>query len=316
MAKLKIIFAGTPEFAAVPLRALIAAAHEVVAVLTQPDRPAGRGRKIVASPVKQVALKHRLSIMQPASLKEAEVQQSLMALDADLMVVAAYGLLLPPAVLAIPPLGCINIHASLLPRWRGAAPIQRAILAGDRESGVTLMQMDRGLDTGAILSRTACVVHADDTAGALHDRLAQQGACALLRLLSSLQEGTVSPQPQNEAEACYAPKLSKEEALIDWTQSAAWLDRMVRAFNPWPVAFSTLLGQRLRVRRAQPLVEDSAELGPGSIVRTGPGGIDVQAGSGLLRLLEVQPAGGRVMSAADFLNARPLSAGMMLGQTG
>ncbi len=315
MTKLKIIFAGTPEFAAVALRALVAADNEVVAVLTQPDRPAGRGRRIVPGPVKQVALESQLRVMQPVSLKDEMVRQALVALDVDLMVVAAYGLILPPTVLTIPRLGCINIHASLLPRWRGAAPIQRAILAGDRESGVTLMQMDQGLDTGAILSQAVCALHPDDTAGSVHDRLAQLGACALLQLLPRLQTGSLSPRPQNEAEACYAPKLSKEEAVIDWSQFAHELDRRVRAFNPWPVAYTLLAGQRIRIWRAQALNEDSPELEPGSIVRLGRAGIDVQTGNGMLRLLELQPAGGRAMSAGDFLNARHLPAGMRFGQT-
>jgi len=315
MTKLKIIFAGTPEFAAVALRALVAADNEVVAVLTQPDRPAGRGRRILPGAVKQVALESQLQVMQPLSLQEMKAQQALAALDADLMVVAAYGLILPPAVLTIPRLGCINIHASLLPRWRGAAPIQRAILAGDQKSGVTLMQMNQGLDTGAILSQAVCVLHPDDTAGSVHDRLAQLGACTLLQILPRLQAGTINPRPQNEAEACYAPKLNKKEAVIDWSQSANELDRRVRAFNPWPVAHTLLAGQRIRVWRAQPLSEDSPELEPGSIVRSGRAGIDVQTGNGLLRLLELQPAGGRVMSAVDFLNARHLQAGVCFGQT-
>ncbi|MEO6696481.1 MAG: methionyl-tRNA formyltransferase, partial [Gammaproteobacteria bacterium] len=241
MRPLKIIFAGTPEFAVPALQALLDSAHEVCAVYTQPDRPAGRGRTVQASPVKQLALRHRIPVLQPPSLKDASVQETLRALVADLMVVVAYGLILPAAVLSAPRLGCINIHASLLPRWRGAAPIQRAILAGDDQTGITLMQMDEGLDTGAMLVQRPCPILPTDSAKTLHDRLAALGAETLIETLGPLQDGTITARTQNGDAACYAAKLSKPEAVLDWRLDAAALDRKVRAFNPSPVAQGTLI---------------------------------------------------------------------------
>jgi methionyl-tRNA formyltransferase len=301
---LKIIFAGTPEFAATALSALLTTRHQVVAVYTQPDRPAGRGRKLQPSPVKQLALEHGIEVRQPAKLKEAADQAALRELDADLMVVVAYGLLLPQAVLDAPRLGCINIHASLLPRWRGAAPIQRAILAGDEESGVTIMQMEAGLDTGPMLHILPTPILRDDTGGSLHDRLAELGARALLESLSAIAEGSLIPRPQDDALATYAKKLDKGEARIDWRQTAAEIDRQVRAFNPWPVAQCDINGQVMRIWQARPV---EGELPPtaqaGQVVGAGKAGIDVATGSGILRILELQLPGKRALSAADFLNA-------------
>lgn len=301
---LKIIFAGTPEFAATALSALLTTSHQVVAVYTQPDRPAGRGRKLQPSPVKKLALEHGIEVRQPAKLKDPADQAALGELGADLMVVVAYGLLLPQAVLDAPRLGCINIHASLLPRWRGAAPIQRAILAGDDESGVTIMQMEAGLDTGPMLHILKTTILRDDTGGSLHDRLAELGARALLESLAAIADGSLIPHPQDDALATYAKKLDKGEARIDWSQTAAEIDRQVRAFNPWPVAQCDFDGQVMRIWQARP-VEDElpSKSQPGQIVGAGKSGIDVATGSGLLRILELQLPGKRALTAADFLNA-------------
>ena len=307
---LRVIFAGTPAFALPALQALLGSAHEVCAVYTQPDRPAGRGRSVQASPVKQLALGHHIPVLQPHSLKEPSAQQALRELRADLMVVVAYGLLLPAAVLGAPRLGCVNIHASLLPRWRGAAPIQRAILAGDEQTGITLMQMDEGLDTGAILAQRACPILTTDSAATLHDRLATLGAELLIEMLVPLQEGAITPRPQGEAEACYAAKLSKQEADLDWRDGAVALARKVRAFNPGPVAQTTLHcpgrePRTLRIWFAQPLNE-MGDAEPGSILRADRDGVDVATGRGVLRLLEMQLPGGRAITAADFVNAQHL----------
>ncbi len=302
---LKIIFAGTPEFAAVALNALLEEGrHEIRAVYTQPDRPAGRGRKLRASPVKEMALAHGLPLRQPSTLKEPEQQRSLRELGVDLMVVVAYGLLLPPPVLDAPRLGCINIHASLLPRWRGAAPIQRAILAGDRETGVSIMQMDEGLDTGPVLHQVVTPIRPGDTAGTLHDRLASLGAQALLDTLDRIMEGSARPVPQEEAAATYAPKIEKQEAVLDWNASAEELDRRVRAFNPWPVAQTTWKGKVLRIWQAEPLAE-MPDAPAGTVVRAGKEGIDVATGNGMLRITRLQGAGGKPLDAAAFLNGHP-----------
>jgi methionyl-tRNA formyltransferase len=301
---MRIVFAGTPEFAAVSLRALLDAGHQVVAVYTQPDRPAGRGQRLQASPVKELALEHGIEVRQPATLRDAEVQRELRELSPDLMVVVAYGLLLPPAVLAIPPLGCINVHASLLPRWRGAAPIQRAILAGDIETGITIIRMDAGLDTGDMLHRVSCPILPDDTGGTLHDRLAQLGGEALNSVVNRFAAGIdVKGEVQDPALAIYAAKLDKSEARLDWEEPAAVLERKVRAFNPWPVAHGELpdFGP-LRIWRAAVLPSTSKHA-PRTLLAMGRDGIDVATGDGILRLLEVQRPGGRRVAAAEFLNA-------------
>ena len=308
---MKIVYAGTPEFAVPALDALRAAAHTVLAVYTQPDRPAGRGRKLLASPVKHCALTHGIPVYQPDNLKTPDSQLQLAALQPDLMVVAAYGLLLPAAVLALPRYGCINIHASLLPRWRGAAPIQRAILAGDQETGITIMQMDASLDTGAMLLKKTCPIHADDTAQTLHDRLAPLGAQALLETLIQMAAGSLRAEPQDDAQACYAKKLLKNEALLDWQADAELLQRQVRAFNPWPVAQTLYRDAALRIFAAQALPE-TGNAAPGTVLSAQRAGIDVATGNGTLRITQLQLPGGRVMSAADFIHAHALS-GVRLG---
>lgn len=308
---LNIIFAGTPEFAAVALNALLGSEHRVVAVYTQPDRPAGRGRKLTYGPVKQLAMEHQIPVKQPKSLKGESEQAALRALNADLMVVVAYGLILPQAVLDAPRLGCINIHASLLPRWRGAAPIQRAIMAGDPESGVTIMQMEAGLDTGPMLHILRCPIHNDDTGGALHDRLAGLGAQALLEVLPKLASAELTPEIQDDSLANYASKLDKQECQIDWGLPAVQIDRKVRAFNPWPVAQADFQGKVMRIWEAQ-VVEEAVEAPPGTVVSSGKDGIDVATGEGLLRVRKLQMPGKRAMAAVDFLNAHAVD-GIVLG---
>lgn len=301
MSSLKIIFAGTPDFAASALTALIQSKHQVVAVYTQPDRPAGRGRKLRASPVKEVALENNIPVLQPETLKNTEAQDELRHFNADVMVVAAYGLILPQVVLDIPRLGCLNIHASLLPRWRGAAPIQRAIAAGDKESGITIMQMNAGLDTGDILQLFPCPILETDTGGDLHDRLAEIGAKAIVEVLEDLESEKLTPTVQDDALATYAHKLDKKEAQINWQQSASKIERLIRAFNPWPVAFTLLNDKPIRIWQAQVLSENS-ELEVGTVIRCDKKGIDVSCGEGVLRLLKLQPSGSKAMDVASFMN--------------
>ncbi len=304
MTQLRIAFAGTPDFAVPLLAAIVGGPHAVVGVWTQPDRPAGRGRHPQASPIKQLALLQGIPVHQPVSLKTPEAQDALRALKPDLLVVVAYGLLLPKAVLAIPRFGCWNVHASLLPRWRGAAPIQRAIEAGDARSGVCLMQMEEGLDTGPVLLALDTAIAADDTAQTLHDRLAGLGAQVLKDGLALLRAG-MRPvaQPQPAAGATYAKKLDKAEALLDLTQPAAVLARKVRAFTPWPIAELDLDGERIRVHAAQAI--DAPPVTPGRILAASRDGLDIATGVGALRLLRVQRPGGRTIAIGDYLNARP-----------
>jgi methionyl-tRNA formyltransferase len=304
---MRIIFAGTPEFAAKALAALIAAGHDVPLVLTQPDRPAGRGMKLAASPVKQLALDHGLPVAQPVSLKDPAVHAELAAVGADVMVVVAYGLILPAAVLSIPRLGCLNIHGSLLPRWRGAAPIQRALLAGDAETGITIIQMDAGLDTGAMLLRVPLPIEPADTAGTLHDKLADLGARTIVQALRGLEQGTLEPEPQDDARATYAAKLSKAEARLDWNRSAEELSRAVRAYNPFPVAQAALDGEIWRIWDAEPVADNGGV--PGEIRAADKEGILVACGQGALRLTEIQKAGGKRLPAASFLQGNPVRVG-------
>lgn len=300
---MRIVFAGTPEFAVSSLRAA-ARHHEVVAVYTQPDRPAGRGRGLAPSPVKLEAVARGIPVYQPESLKDAAAQQQLRDLQPDLMVVVAYGLILPKAVLAIPTHGCWNVHASLLPRWRGAAPIQRAIQAGDAKTGVCLMQMEAGLDTGPVLLHQELPIAATDTGGQLHDKLAELGAQVLSDGLGLLRAG-IKPiaRPQPEQGVTYAHKLDKAEARLDWAQGAGALARTVRAFNPWPIAEATLAGERVRIHGAVALEADHGQA-PGTMLAAGRDGIDIACGQGTLRLRVLQREGGKAITAADYLNAR------------
>ncbi|KJM56499.1 methionyl-tRNA formyltransferase [Pluralibacter gergoviae] len=300
---LRIIFAGTPDFAARHLDALLSSGHQIVGVFTQPDRPAGRGKKLMPSPVKALAEEKGLPVFQPVSLRPEENQQLVAHLQADVMVVVAYGLILPKAVLTMPRLGCINVHGSLLPRWRGAAPIQRALWAGDSETGVTIMQMDVGLDTGDMLHKLACPITAEDTSATLYDKLAELGPQGLIETLKQLASGTATPEVQDEARVTYAEKLSKEEARVDWTLSAAQLERCIRAFNPWPMSWFEIEGQPVKVWAAS-VIADAADAAPGIILDVSKQGIRVATGDGILNLLSLQPAGKKAMSAQDLLNSR------------
>jgi methionyl-tRNA formyltransferase len=300
-----MVFAGTPEFALPVLYVLLDSPHEVVAVYTRPDRPSGRGQRTAESPVKRLASRHAIPVCQPVTLRDSGAQAALDAVRADLMIVVAYGLILPPAVLAMPRLGCINVHASLLPRWRGAAPIQRAILAGDRETGVCLMRMEAGLDTGPVLALATCLIEPDDTGGRLHDRLSVMGAQLLKENLDRIAQGELEQRMQDDSQTSYADKIEKTEAVIDWTMSAEQIARQVRAFNPWPVAETRYSGRQLRIWEARP-VAMATEQPPGVVLAAGKAGIDVSCGVGALRILAVQLAGARQVSAIDFINAHPL----------
>ncbi|MFQ2521050.1 methionyl-tRNA formyltransferase [Aeromonas caviae] len=303
MNKLKLIFAGTPDFAARHLAALLSSGHEVVAVYTQPDKPAGRGQKLTASPVKELALAHDLPVYQPASLRNEAAQAELAALGADLMVVVAYGLILPKAVLDTPRLGCINVHGSLLPRWRGAAPIQRSIWAGDAEAGVTIMQMDVGLDTGAMIRKVTCPIASDETSASLYDKLAGLGPQALVDTLDAMAAGDTAAEPQDDALANYAEKLSKEEARIDWSMDAVAIERCIRAFNPWPISWFEVAGQTVKVWQAEVLPKAHGQAA-GTLLKADKQGIEVATGQGVLRLLTLQPPGKKAMSVSDLLNSR------------
>lgn len=300
------MFAGTPEFAAPSLRALVASGATVPLVLTQPDRPAGRGRRLTASPIKELALELGLPVQQPETLRGPTVLANL-GPPPDLMVVIAYGLLLPRAVLEWPRRGCVNLHASLLPRWRGAAPIQRAVLAGDAETGISVMQMDVGLDTGPVHLMRVTPIGARETAGELHERLAALAATALLAALPAVLSGTTTPQPQRADLVTLAPKIVKAEGVLDWRAGAVALERRVRAFNPWPVAEATLRdGRRLRVFEAEVLADGDAQAPPGTILAANREGIDVATGDGVLRLKRLQPPSARVMTAEAYLAAHSL----------
>jgi methionyl-tRNA formyltransferase len=291
------------------LSALCGYPGAVIAVLTQPDRPAGRGRRITASPVKETALGLGVPVLQPRSLKTREAHTMLAGLDLDLLVVVAYGLILPQWVLELPRYGCINVHASLLPRWRGAAPIQRALMAGDRETGISIMQMDEGLDTGDVLYQVSVDIRDDDTGGSLHDRLAALGAQALTRVLDQLRRNDLSPVRQDDALACYADKIDKSECRLSWRESAIALERKVRAFNPWPVAETRLEDRRIRIWDAA-AVGNTGGAQPGRVVAVGPGGIDVCTGAGVLRLLRLQLPGKRPLAAAQIINSVEFTGGV------
>ena len=307
----KLGFAGTPEFAAVILRVLSDAGLELELVLSQPDRGSGRGRKVVASPVKQVALERDIEVWQPASLKPHGAAEELRARQLDVLIVAAYGLLLPPAVLKAPRFGCINVHASLLPRWRGAAPVQAAILAGDEVTGVTIMQMDAGLDTGPMLRKRSCELTHEATAASLTTALAQAGAACLLDVLAAGPD-ELAPQPQDSALATYAGRIDKSAAELNFHRDAEFLARCVRAYDPWPVAYTAMAGERLRIWRAERLPAESRNT-PGTVVAASAAGLDIATGDGLLRVLELQRAGGKRMSVEAYLAAREVPLGQTLG---
>ena len=300
---LRIIFAGTPDFAARHLDALLSSGHQIVGVFTQPDRPAGRGKKLMPGPVKVLAETHGLPVFQPASLRPEENQQLVADLNADVMVVVAYGLILPKAVLDMPRLGCVNVHGSLLPRWRGAAPIQRALWAGDAGTGVTIMKMEVGLDAGDMLYKLACPITAEDTSATLYDKLADLGPQGLIETLQQLADNTATSEVQDEAQVTYAEKLSKEEARIDWSLSAAQLERCIRAFNPWPMSWLMIDEQPVKVWKAS-VINGNTSAEPGTIIDASKNGIQVATGEGILNLESLQPAGKKAMSAQDLLNSR------------
>ena len=306
MKKLNIIFAGTPDFAATHLQALLNSEHNVIAVYTQPDKPAGRGKKLQASPVKQLAEAHHIPVYQPKSLRKEEAQAELQVLNADVMVVVAYGLILPEAVLKAPKYGCLNVHGSLLPRWRGAAPIQRSIWAGDTETGVTIMQMDIGLDTGDMLHKVTTPILATETSASLYAKLAELAPPALLEVLNGLTSGQFKPEKQQDEQANYAEKLTKEEAKLDWNMTACQLERNIRAFNPAPMAYLTLMvnevEERIKVYQAEVLPHQEKAVGP--VLAVDKNGIQIATQQGVLNITQLQPAGKKPMSVQDFLNGR------------
>jgi len=303
---LNIVFGGTPDFAVPALEALLAAGHRITAVYTQPDRPAGRGQRMAPSPIKEAALRHGLTIEQPATLKDADAAQRLASFQPDVMVVVAYGLILPAAILAVPPLGCVNIHGSLLPRWRGAAPIHRALLARDAVTGVSIMCMDVGLDTGPVLSMHPTPIGDRETAATLPDRLASMGAQALVATLEKYASGQLAPQRQATEGVSYAHKIRKEEAILDWRRPAAELDAQIRAFNPWPVAETRWRAQQLRIWEAVPVAVEVHAV-PGTVIRADANGIVVATGAGALSVLRLQMPGRKQMSASEFLNAQRIA---------
>lgn len=300
---LKIVFAGTPDFAARHLAALLSSEHEIIAVYTQPDRPAGRGKKLTASPVKNIAVEHGIAVYQPENFKSDQAKQELADLNADLMVVVAYGLLLPQAVLDTPRLGCINVHGSILPRWRGAAPIQRSIWAGDTETGVTIMQMDIGLDTGDMLKIATLPIEANDTSASMYEKLAQLGPSALVECLTEIAQGTAVAHKQDDELANYAKKLSKEEARINWQDDARHIERCVRAFNPWPMSHFDVADNSVKVWQSQ-VAEQSTEQPAGTIIKADKTGIYVATGNGVLVLQQLQVPGKKAMPVQDILNSR------------
>lgn len=300
---LKIIFAGTPDFAAKHLAALLETKHQIVGVLTRHDKPAGRGKKLTPSPVKVLAEEHQLPVFQPISLKDSENQQWIKDQNADLMIVVAYGLILPQAVLDIPRLGCLNVHGSLLPRWRGAAPIQRSIWAGDAETGVTIMQMDAGLDTGDMLYKAICPINPDDTSATLYEKLAVTGPKALIHTVDLLSSGQCAPEKQDNSLANYAEKLSKEEARINWQDDAVHIERCIRAFNPWPMSYFMVEEQLIKVWQAEVLTVPHNKQ-PGTIISADKKGICIATGNGILNITQLQPPGKKAMSAQDILNSR------------
>ncbi|PYG76003.1 MULTISPECIES: methionyl-tRNA formyltransferase [unclassified Pseudomonas] len=310
---MRIVFAGTPEFAAEHLKALLDSPYEIVAVYTQPDRPAGRGQKLMPSAVKALAVAHDIPVFQPQTLRNADAQAELAALKPDLMVVVAYGLILPQVVLDIPRLGCINSHASLLPRWRGAAPIQRAVEAGDAESGVTVMRMEAGLDTGPMLLKVVTPISADDTGGTLHDRLAEMGPPAVVQAIAGLADGSLQGEVQDDALATYAHKLNKDEARIDWSRPAVELERKIRAFNPWLACHSTLDGESVKVQAASVSTGTGT---PGEILSASKDGLVVACGEQALNLTRLQLPGGKALNFSDLFNSRreKFAAGKVLGQ--
>ena len=307
---MRIVFAGTPEFAVPALRLLLRSNHEIAAVYTQPDRPAGRGRRLQAGPVKVLAESAGIPVRQPLNFKNQDEIAQLRDLKPDLMVVVAYGLILPQAVLAIPKFGCINIHASLLPRWRGAAPIQRALMAGDKSTGITIMHIAQKLDAGDMLHKEECRIEAHETAGELHNKLAELGAKGLSKVLAGIESGELHPEAQEENLVTYAAKLSKEEAELDWTRPAEELDRQIRGLNPWPVAQTLFQGQTLRIWRAEPVPAEK-DCAPGTIIRAQKN-FNVATGNGWLRLLEVQLPSGKRLPSQAFLNAHQID-GVKLG---